>query len=302
MPVTTLHDFFSMYQKRRLSDRSKLTAVQYVNTIKVFGRFIGTDSPTLEDITEDTWSEWKSHMLEEGMSRATINKHRRHLLTLLNWGREWRQTTSTVTSKSLTPVDELLGSPVAWTVEEIGRLLDAAHRSRGRVGAIKLSDFWTALILTIYDTGARKGVLLTITPREWFPAERAICLPACKQKQKTTQWCLVTPQTVDAINRIYCPDAQWLFNWTHDRHPTASWNWLNRCFRELVLAAGLDIEHGLFHRIRRTSASYKHKYSPGSATYELGHSSSRVTERYLDPRIIGGSKIVDLMPRPSFAM
>ena len=82
------------------------------------------------------------------------------------------------------------------------------------------------------------------------------------------------------------------------------WPWrydvLFRRFRAIVKRAGLYTpgrRGNLFHRIRRSTASYV-KLNGGDATGQLGHSGPSVTKRYYDPRIVGQAHAVRFMPQP----
>jgi hypothetical protein len=71
-------------------------------------------------------------------------------------------------------------------------------------------------------------------------------------------------------------------------------------FRLILKAAGLP--HGrrdLFHKVRRTTATLCEIHvGPGSATKQLGHSSARVTEKYIDPAQLPETDITAKIPRP----
>ena len=60
------------------------------------------------------------------------------------------------------------------------------------------------------------------------------------------------------------------------------------------LATGMP-EWMRIHRIRRSTASYI-KAAGGDAPSQLGHSSSTVTARYFDPRIVGAHDSTSQMP------
>ena len=75
-------------------------------------------------------------------------------------------------------------------------------------------------------------------------------------------------------------------------HISTFYNRLNR----LLKAAHLPTDRrSKCHRVRRTHASYL-TAAGGDATQSLGHSSPKTTAGYLDPRICGTQRAVDLLP------
>ena len=62
--------------------------------------------------------------------------------------------------------------------------------------------------------------------------------------------------------------------------------------------AGLpDTREYKFHAIRKSTASH-YEAAGGNATELLGHSSRKVTQGYLDPRIVRTKPAVELLFRP----
>ena len=69
----------------------------------------------------------------------------------------------------------------------------------------------------------------------------------------------------------------------------------------IMLRAGLpDSREFKFHAIRKSTASH-YEAAGGNATKLLGHSSRKVTQTYLDPRIVQTTPAVDLLFRPGEA-
>lgn len=66
---------------------------------------------------------------------------------------------------------------------------------------------------------------------------------------------------------------------------------------EVLERAGLPTDSkSKFHRIRRTVASY-YEAAGGNATELLGHSSRKITEKYLDRRIVARPQAIDRLWR-----
>jgi len=97
-----------------------------------------------------------------------------------------------------------------------------------------------------------------------------------------------------ALLVIWSPDRDLLF----PRRVTIGT--VGRWFRRILDDSGIYAPKGCgmrFHRIRKSKASYT-ELAGGDAQRALGHSARSVTERYLDPRIVGRAK-QPAMPRPT---
>lgn len=293
MPLLGFYEIH--YRPLKQMGRSYLTSDLYLEAIRMFEEFLGHRA-SLRDLDDATMSRWCQKRLEQGKSPATVNKHLRHLLAL------WRFASSypiRLEMPRVRPAAEFRRDPRAWTLEEMRRLIDSASREPGRVGDMNAGIFWKSLVLTLYDTGARKSVVLNLSPRHVDLSGCTILLPADLQKQKRDQTVTIDPHTAVLLRSGWNPQRRWAFPWPHDRYPRSTWTCLNRHFRKIVERAEVPMDtRDLFHRIRKTHASYAELVRPGSATHSLGHASPRVTQRhYLDPRIVGKDERIEL-PRP----
>lgn len=288
--------YSSVYKLERLAGSSPGTTEQYEICVRQFDTIVG-DLP-IADIRETHIATVVSSLIDNGRSNATANKFLRHTLAILNYAREVGYRDRPIRFRKLPTYTK---SARAWTVADITKLLDAVKLLQGTVGDIPAPVWWKALILTLYDTGARISAVMVLKASDVEMADRIIYLRAESAKDKADQLVRFSIQTRGAIEAMGpIRKRTKLFPWPYDSNPRARYRALSNHFSKLVTAAGLDCDNGLFHRIRRTRATYGECVSPGSATADLGHSSRWVTERhYLDPRIIPPIKpVVDQLPRP----
>lgn len=302
-PVTLDEFFEKFYVPLKLLGKSERTSVQYRVTIRMFTRFLHRDA-TIADLNDELIPAWFSHLLQTGSAHPTINKHRRQLLAIARLAVKKRKLAEVPDIMKLT---EDLTDPVAWTMEEMSKILQVCANLEGKIGPeprkwddprMDACDFWTALIETLLSTGARIGVMMRLPPSCYAREERMLLLPAKMQKQRKDQWVPLSDESVMAIDRIFKPNAAYLFDWPYDRRVDPSFSTLHAHFRDIIAKAGLSAEHGTFHRIRRTRATYGEMASPGSAFRDLGHSDPRVTQRYISTRLLKPARTIDLIPRP----
>ena len=294
MPLEGFYETF--YRPLKQMGFSHLTAQAYQEAIHLYSEFLGRRA-LLSDLEDRSMSDWSRRRLQQGKSPATVNKHQRHLLAL--WRFAATYPSLGITSPHVGMAKEYTRHPRAWTIEEIRKLLSSASEEKGIVGDMDAGVFWKSLVLTLYDTGARKSVVLRLAPRHVDLSGCTILLPAELQKGGKEQTVSIDPATAVLLAKHWNPGRQFAWPWPHDRYPRSTWTCLNRHFRRIVERSGIPRDtRDLFHRIRKTHASYAEAIRPGSASASLGHSSSKVTKRhYLDPRIVGGPGAVEL-PRP----
>lgn len=280
--------FENLYRPQKLIGRASSTLIQYRHAIQAAG------NPDLSDVSDATFAEFMQQRLDEGLSRPSVNKERRHLMALFNFA----------VKRSLLPrkpdvpaVAEYHRIPRAWTVAEIGSMIDAARVERRQIGPVLAPDFWAAFLLTLYDTGVRKSALLKAKPGDCDHKRRFIWIRAENQKRGDERILPFSEQTAAALAKIAGP-WEWLFPWPHDRYRNTGWKTLNEHFRRILERAGLGTTGHYFHKFRASQATYTEMMTPGSAQYVLGHCSARVTAKYLDPLILAESRLVDRLPRP----
>lgn len=240
---------------------------------------------------EELLARFMSDCLAHGSAPATVNSKRRALLTL------WRAAAGdglVREPKKVPRVKEPLRIPEAWSLEEVERLLVRCQELTGTVGKVPRNIFWTALVLTVFDTGGRIGAVRAVKSADYDRGGHLV-LRAESQKTNRDELVALSGQTVEAIDCLFDPASDLLFPWPYCYH--YMWRYFRR---QIVIKAGVryDPRQGmnLFHRLRRTSGSLV-EANGGDGSRHLGHSRQVFLKRYCDPRIVGSGQ-VDLLPRP----
>lgn len=288
-----LLDFFeSLYRPLRLVGCSEKTTEQYRLAVARIGN---PDLDTLNDVLLGTFAESR---LAAGRSASTVNKELRHVKALWRFAVRRKLITD---QPDFRAIPEPHRVPRGWTVTEVSAMLESARQEHGMVGGIPAGVFWRAFILTLWDTGCRKGALLKARPDDFSPTRMLLWIRAENQKRRNEQVFPLSRQTVEALAAmtVHCqPDRQRLFPWQRDGFKGSQYRSLNRHFRRILKRAGLPTTGKYFHRFRASRASYGELTAAGSAQSVLGHADVATTRKYLDPLILCESRLVDRLPRP----
>lgn len=245
-------------------------------------------------------------------SPATANRLRRNILAVWRYAarlnrEERRHNPAAALIASPDDVIEAFSEhrlePRCWSMDELAAILDAAAAMKGRVGDIPAGTWHLAHLWFVYNTGARISAVMG-TPIKNLNLDRGeVQLPAWCQKQKAEQTFDLKPQTIDALHRLrlerLSPDATIFADWPYDRSVT-NWPCLTKRYKQILAAAGLSCgRKDLFHKLRRTFATFLARDQGIIAAQQwLGHSHVSVTERYIDMRYFKGAKLNGSLPDP----
>ncbi len=243
------------------------------------------DLPTRRQVCE-----WLQAGLDAGLSPATV-RHRRGLLaTLLRFA----SAHALVENLKLPAMRRPAAVPEAWTIAEVERIMGAASMWPGRVGPCDARQWWRALLLTVYWTGARIGSVMAAKPSDWQPAAGLLVLRSTKNGHTATY--RLHAQAGEAIAHIYDPQAERLFVWPHHRRHL--WTVMRRIVRSAGVPAGRR-GFGLFHQLRRTTLTYCWAADPAVAQRQADHANPETTRRhYVDPRLLAAQApcAADVLP------
>lgn len=308
--IVKLSDYFdARYYPERLLQRSPRTTQEYKFSVQRLTRHLGRPA-TLEDLTTETLYAFRTEETEDH-SPETVNKHLRQLLAIARHAAKWQQIPEAPEVEKLKCPKR---APVAWTPAEMQSILQAAKRKPGRIRTISADKWWPALILSLYDTGARISAMMAAR-WEWLDGV-VLTIPAEVQKQNADQRYRLRPQTIAAIEAIRPWEATaefietpnglkqklrrktegLLFDWCYD--PDRRWKVLTRHYRQILKWAGLPhTQKDCFHKIRRTTATrIADARGKAAAQSYLGHSSAKVTESYIDYTQVRAADISEHLP------
>jgi integrase len=182
--------------------------------------------------------------------------------------------------------------PVAYTVEEVQRLIVLAGAREGTAGGQPAGWFWQTLVYSAWCTGERIGALLALRWGEVDTDARLLTFRAETRKGHTRDiQRSITPDLAQQLQSRRKDDSGLVWDWCADRDYFSLWP----SMRLLCRRAGIRITG--FHALRKASASYM-AAGGGNAQEHLGHSSPTVTrDHYLDPRITGRQSGLEFLPK-----
>ena len=281
-----LHDVLVDYYAP-LTGVSARTVTLYGYTLRSFGEFLGRPATT-DDLEELTVARWLTHRVRT-KAPATAAKDRTQIRALWAWANR-RGYCSTWPSTPKIVVPERV--PEAWLSDELQRLLDEVAKETTLVCGFKMAAVLKAVLLTAYWTGERIGAIVALKCKD--VRGQTVVFRAEGRKGRARDILRdISEDCAAALEAIRRTPDDLAIPW--DRSHTYLWGRLGIILRRAGLPSGRDCK---FHRIRKTAASYyEAAVGPGSAQRLLAHSSPKVTQRYLDPRIVKpGPSTVDVLP------
>ena len=249
---------------------------------------------TLDQLSDGFVESYIRWMAKAGFAPHTLKTRRGGILSI--WRYAHRKRMIEILPRDIDPVKVPKIEPEAWSVAEIGRLLDAAAVETGHIEGLFAADFWTALIHFLFDTGLRIQAALAVKSADLDLEGRWVKARFDTQKQNADQSLPLSRPCVILLAAISPASRELVFPWRQ------SINSLTTRLKHLLRRAGLPWgRRDLFHRIRRTNGTYVCDASDEyAAMRQLGHSSIQMTRRYIDRRKLSAPRVVDAMQQPHF--
>ena len=201
-------------------------------------------------------------------------------------------------------LDRVPWAPPPREVQKIPRTIEpellsdcyvaAVGMEEPRIPGVKPPAFWRALLTVAWNTGLRRGTLLTVRFDEVDWGSRRLTLPAERMKARRPMVVHLNAAAMAALRSIRT-DRELVFQPAEGFRRDS----LTRLFHKLQdLAAIPRKNHFGLHDIRRTVATVLWEDSPQAAQFALGHQSMTTTQRhYID----GGpllARALDALPQP----
>lgn len=286
--MTPLSALYERYERIKIRSRRPSTKRLYRITLELFDRHLGRPA-VQSDLNDDTVSAFAVWRAASGVSKKTVNRDLANLLALWRWlhhlgeARNWPQVELEVPPKRV---------PVALLREEVARVMLAIELESMPVAGVPGPLFWKALIMLLWNTAERIGAIMSL---EWdaIDLERGwVRFDAEGRKGGVEDNALpISPETCEALKLIR-RGREKVFHWPY--HRTYIFYRLGKILTRAGIPKGRMYK---FHLFRKTVASY-YEAAGGNATALLKHSSRKVTECYLDPRICKVPAPIDLLFRP----
>jgi len=287
-----LDDLFeTLFLPLKLRSKSPNTVRLYRHTLRAFSRHLGRPA-TLDDLTDTTVAVYLSDYAAGGRSPHTVERERCTLLSLWRWAARRKMLDRW---PDIEPTKVPHRVPEAWTEEELQRLFSSIATTPGKIGDIPAAAWWTALHWIAWDTGERISAILGIQWRDVDLRRRyVICRAETRKGGAMDRLYEVSSECANALRAVrVMPLPQSVLPWPFSR--TYLWQRYDAILRRAGLPTG---RRAKFHKIRRSVASHL-EATGGDATQALGHSSRKVTQAYLDPRIVRRQATHERLFRPA---
>jgi integrase len=288
--ITTLRQFaVNFYIPLRLTGKTHNAIRLHECTLRNFAKFLNRE-PVFSDLTDDTILRFMAWLSSRGRAAITVNDNRNRLMALARLAAKKRFIEEEPTVMLLPEPTRI---PKAWSTEDLATLWEACAVVPGTIAGIPAADWWMALHECCFWTAERIGAILQLRWTDVDLATGWLVVPAEARKGGLAdKSCRLPESAVRALMKIGKPLRELIFPW--DRCENTLWNHYGR----ILKGAGLSHDRkSKFHRIRKTTAS-QFENAGGDATKLLGHSSRKVTLKYLDPTIVQQSQPADLLSAP----
>lgn len=276
-----------VYVPLKLRGRSPESVRLLRHAINQFSRHLGRPA-SLEDLDDLTVSQFLASRAAK-LSPNSVARERSGLLALWNLA----QARGLIRLRPLV-APELIPekTPRAFTAEELGRLWESAGQVKGYIGPVPAGLWFQALCGVLFYSGERITAILRAERSAWSRPWLAVPAEARKGSRKAQTYRL-PDHVADLVDQVSKHDQRQLLFWP------GSDNALRERWKVITRRAGLgDGPEVAFHALRRSFASHL-AAAGGNAREALGHSSEKVTRKYLDPRITqaGQPAPCELLPR-----
>ena len=282
-----------------LKDLSDRTLAMYEATLDRLRDHLGHEATVddLDDLTIAKFLRWRAvtpHSPRGVISPASLAKDSAHVRTIWNWCARKRMKRSDGELLEFPDYKRPIvprPRPVAFTHEDLQRLIDAAKMRRGFIGDIPARWYWTTKLTAMYETGERIGAILAIRWREVDLERRSLTFLAATRKGHR-----------ETISRQISESLAWAMGLRKRSPESLVWPWLERrklcsAYSSLrILCQSAGVTYHPYHSIRKSTASYL-KLAGVSAKRQLGHASEEMAENhYYDERITGVESALDHLP------
>ena len=281
---------------KNLSDR---TVELYGETLDRLRDHLGHEA-TVDDLSDLTiarflrWRAQQSNKRKGLLSPASVAKDSAHIRTIWNWCAKKRMKRSD---------GELLEfpdyarprvpkpRPVAYTAEELQKLIEYARHRKGYVAGVPAAWFWPTMLMAMFQTGERIGAVLALRWSEVDLDRRTLTfLVATRKGHRETITRQISPELAAVLATRQRAPNDLVWPWLEDRKVGSAYGSLR------VLCRKADVNYHPFHSIRKATASYM-KRAGKSAKTQLGHASEEMAEtHYYDSRIVGAESALDYLP------
>lgn len=217
-------------------------------------------SVLVAEMNDDLLNGYIEQMHVQGLAQASIRGRRQSILTL--WRAAFRDGLANQPPNRVRKIKHVPLPVVAWTAQEVARLLQACQLLSGCHGKVGIPwrEYFTALVCFSWDTGLRPGDVFSIRMTD-LAKDGSFTIP--QSKTGWPKYGRIHPETLAAIDATIPPMREFLFPLPFSRM------YFSELFLRLVKYAG--IRPGSMKFLRRSGATDVEKQKPGAGSVYLGH-------------------------------
>jgi integrase len=232
--------------------------------IRNLSRWVGHEV-RLDELCDDLFNRWVMH-LQSRYRPKTAKTRRANVLGVWQYAVDTDHVEPESEPGRVRIVKVPRPVPECWSMAELATLLEATRAEqfdRHMRNGVHLGRLLFAFVNVCYDTALRTQDMFDLRTEQI--TDDGI-LAVVQRKTQTGHVCRIRPATVEAVRATYPPNREFVFAWAYRRE--TFWNW----WRELLIRAGLPTgRRNGPQKIRRSSATYLERVSPGMAGIHLGH-------------------------------
>lgn len=307
--TTLLRYLHDVYRPRHPRLKSPLSVAQYESVIRVLDDYHrskgGTGPVQTEDLNDLLVLGCASALVsDKKRSPATANRIIRTIAAI--WRDAAKRKCAPPMPDELPEHPEPKKHPVAWSPDELDRVLDSASQETGYIGPVPAASWMMSLLLFIYWTGARISAVMSTPTAMLDSVAGTVRIPAESQKHNADGLYDLPADLVELLLSFGIRERglETIFgDWPFDR-TQPGWRSLNRRLEKILKRAELPAtRRDKWHKIRKTHATMvAAKRGIAVASQMLGHSDVRVTAAYIDPRFVPREKATEILDAPHVSM
>lgn len=283
-----------------LKNLSARSVTMYESTLDRFRDFLGREPVVddLDDLTAAKFLRWRGSTVHDQrrgiISPASLAKDSAHLRTIWTWCAKKRMKRSDgelIEFPDYARPRVPRPRPVAYTVDELKAIIEAARYRKGRIGDVPAPWYWITKIRAMFETGERIGAVMQLRWGEVDLDRRTLTfLAATRKGHRETITRQISADLAAVLAMHKRPAERLVWPWLEHRKMLS-------CYGSLrVLCDKAGVTYHPFHSIRKSTASYLKKAGV-SARKQLGHASEEMAEtHYYDDRITGIESALDHLP------
>ena len=291
-PVGSIRHFYvTAYVPLKMIDAKRGSLINLESTIAKLNEFAGHEVMVAE-LSDELLAGLMRWTLERGACATTANNRRACLSAIWRFA---KRRGLIATLPDVPKLKECRPEPDAWSLEELGRIINACDEQRGRIGNMPKRAFFKALTYLGYYTALRRSSMLNLRCSDFTLKAKLLEVRPETMKNRRGKKFIMPADLLSAVRAIWSSDRDLLLPvpWTNPKP-------LYRVWDAILRQAGLPTgRRQKFHKLRRTSATAAAcKVGIIGAMGLLGHSEHYITERYVDPTKLPGMNVTALLDPP----